>query len=293
MQAQQIAGKVNGIDAEGNTSPLAGASIYWAGTQQGVNADSNGQFVIDRIAGERLLVASFTGYVNDTAVIAGNRHQMNFILCEGMLMEDAVIEARRQGTYIARLTPVKTELITAAGLQKLACCNLAESFENSASVTVGYADAVSGARQIQMLGLSGVYTQMLNENVPTLRGLAAPFGWNYVPGPWLESIQVSKGTSSVVNGYESTAGQINMEYKKPDGAERLFVNLFGAGDGRMEANVTTAAPVIQGKLWTGVMLHGSMERMAHDANHDGFMDMPKSYQVNFYNRWLFRSANGR
>ena len=203
------------------------------------------------------------------------------------MLDETIVSARRKGNYLSRITPLQTEIISSSGLQKMACCNLAESFENSASVTVGFTDAVSGAKKIQMLGLSGIYTQMLDENVPTMRGLASTFGWNYVPGPWLESIQVSKGTSSVVNGYESTTGQINLEFKKPDQTETLFVNLFGADDGRMEANVTSAVPVVAKRLWTGLMLHGSAEQTVHDVNRDGFMDMPKTKLFNIYNRWIY------
>ena len=130
-------------------------------------------------------------------------------------LQATVFTGRQDGNFLSRGKELRTEVISSAGLKKMACCNLAESFENSASVTVGYSDAVTGARQIRLLGLSGVYTQMLDENRPAMRGLAAPFGLSYVPGQWLESIQVSKGLSSVVNGVESITGQINTEYRKP------------------------------------------------------------------------------
>jgi len=287
LNAQQLNGVVYGLNQDGSRTTLPAASVYWEGTQQGVTANPEGKFSIDfpTISKPRL-IASFVGYQNDTIVVPAGAKQVEFELLEGVMLGEAVVSARRRGSYISRITPIQTEIITGSGLQKMACCNLAESFENSASVTVGFTDAVSGAKQIQMLGLSGIYTQMLDENVPTLRGLAAPFGWNYVPGPWLETLQVSKGTSSVINGYESTTGQINLEFKKPDHTETLFLNLFGANDGRMEANLTSAAPV--GKLmWTGLMLHGSSEQTEHDANHDGFLDMPKTRQFNIYNRWIY------
>ena len=200
---------------------------------------------------------------------------------------DAVnVVSFRPGTEIARNTALKTETITAAGLLKMACCNLSESFENSATVTVGFTDAVSGAKQVQLLGLTGVYTQMMSENVPVMRGLASTYGWSYTPGTWLESIQISKGASSVVNGYESIAGQINLEFKKPDNTEQLFVNLYGDEASRMEANVTAATQVAP-KLWSGLMLHGSTEQRAHDANGDSFMDSPRAKLINVYNRWLY------
>ena len=287
LSAQQINGVVYGLNQDGSRTTLPAASVFWEGTQQGVTANADGRFSIDvPSSGRSRLIASFVGFQNDTVSVPVGTNRVEIELLEGVMLSETVISARRRGSYISRITPIQTEIITGSGLQKMACCNLAESFENSATVTVGFTDAVSGAKQIQMLGLSGIYTQMLDENVPALRGLASVFGWNYVPGPWLESIQVSKGTSSVINGYESTTGQINLEYKKPDHTEALFLNLFGSNDGRMEANITSATPV--GKnVWTGLMLHGSTEQTEHDANHDGFLDMPKTKLVNIYNRWIY------
>ena len=139
-------------------------------------------------------------------------------------LEATVFVSRQAGNYLSKVKPVRTEVISAAGLCKMACCNLAESFENSASVTVGYSDAVTGARQIRLLGLSGTYTQMLDENRPVMRGLASPFGLSYVPGQWLESIQIAKGASSVINGVESITGQINLEHRKPPAEKPLVIN---------------------------------------------------------------------
>ena len=289
LNAQQVNGVVYGNNQDGSRITLPGANVYWEETQQGVTTGLDGKFSIDTPSGEKFrLIASFIGFQNDTIDIPVGTNRVEFELWEGVVLGEAVVSVRRKGSYISRITPIQTEIITGSGLQKMACCNLAESFENSATVTVGFTDAISGAKQIQMLGLSGIYTQMLDENVPTLRGLASVFGWNYVPGPWLESIQVSKGTSSVINGYESTTGQVNLEYKKPDNTEMLFFNLFGSSDGRIEANVTSAVPVGK-KLWTGFMLHSSAEQTEHDANNNGFLDMPKTRQYNFYNRWVYEN----
>ncbi|MDR0540867.1 MAG: TonB-dependent receptor [Dysgonamonadaceae bacterium] len=195
----------------------------------------------------------------------------------------------RKGILFSRSNLLKTETTTQTGLVKMACCNLSESFENSASVSVGYTDAVSGAKQIQLLGLSGIYSQMLSENVPTLRGLAATYGWNYTPASWLESIQISKGAASVVNGYESITGQMNLEFKKPNFTTPLFVNLYTDENQHYEANVTSAIPVSE-HLWTGLLLSGTLGTKAHDRNDDTFLDMPNIKYVNAYNRWFYLNA---
>ena len=206
-------------------------------------------------------------------------------------LDAAVFVSRQSGNYLSRGKTVRTEVISSAGLRKMACCSLAESFENSASVTVGYSDAVTGARQIRLLGLSGVYTQMLDENRPAMRGLAAPFGLLYVPGQWLESIQVAKGASSVINGVESVTGQINLEFRKPSDEKPLFLNAAVMSDTRMDFNI--ASSLQMGENWsTAILGHVSGNVMSFDHNHDGFMDDPRMLQLNLANRWLYVEDNG-
>ncbi len=206
-------------------------------------------------------------------------------------LQASVFSASQSGTYLPRTKEIRTEVISTAGLHKMACCSLAESFENSASVTVGYSDAVTGARQIRLLGLSGVYTQMLDENRPTMRGICAPFGLSYVPGQWLESIQIAKGVSSVVNGVESMTGQINVEHRKPTDEVPLFVNASAMSDGKLDFNLSSSLQM--GEKWSTVMLaHISGNKPMHDDNGDGFHDAPGTLQLNFANRWLYFAQSG-
>lgn len=206
-------------------------------------------------------------------------------------LDASVFVARQAGNYLSKGKPVRTEVISAAGLCKMACCNLAESFENSASVTVGFSDAVTGARQIRLLGLSGVYTQMLDENRPVMRGLASPFGLFYIPGQWLESIQIAKGASSVINGVESMTGQINLEHRKPTDEKPLFLNASVMSDTKMDFNI--ASSLQMGQRWSTVILgHVSGNIRSYDHNHDGYMDDPEMLQFNLANRWLYMADNG-
>ena len=206
-------------------------------------------------------------------------------------LDAAVFVSRQEGNYLSKGKDIRTEVISAAGLCKMACCNLAESFENSASVTVGYSDAVTGARQIRLLGLSGVYTQMLDETRPVMRGLASPFGLSYVPGQWLESIQIAKGSSSVINGVECMTGQINMEHRKPTDEKPLFLNAAVMSDTKMDFNV--ASSLQMGYKWsTAILGHVSGNLQTHDMDQNGFVDEPKMLQFNLSNRWLYMADNG-
>ena len=288
--AQDIKGTVR--DSAGQ--PLVGASVYWAGTTVGAATADDGSFAVHRVKGYDRLVAAYVGYENDTLAVASGAVRADFRLRdESVEIEGVVIEAAQSGNFVKKDGILKGEMISFAGLCKMACCNLAESFENSASVTVGYSDAISGARQIKMLGLAGTYTQILDENRPIMRGLSAPYGLSYTPGMWLNSIQVSKGISSVTAGHEAITRQINLEHRKPTDEERLFVNLYFDSELRPEANISSALPVTKdGKLTTVILLHGSMDTRSWDENKDGFRDLPQARQANIANRWVYAADNG-
>jgi outer membrane receptor protein involved in Fe transport len=209
---------------------------------------------------------------------------------DAVKLEEITVTTQKRGTTNSRVATIQTQQINYGELCRAACCNLGESFETNPSVDVSYSDATTGARQIKLLGLSGSYVQMLTEKIPNFRGLAAPYGLGYIPGPWMESIQISKGTSSVVDGYESVTGQINVEYKKPQDSDRLSVNLFGNDAMRLEANAD-AAFKLNPKLSTMLFAHYENDTQEHDNNGDGFLDQPKIQQVNLFNRWYYKTEH--
>lgn len=198
-----------------------------------------------------------------------------------------VVVKATHGTRVGRLA-TNTELIGPGQLLRAACCNLGESFTTNPSVDVSYADAATGARQIKLLGLSGTYVQMLTENIPNLRGASIPYSLGYVPGPWMQSIQVSKGASSVKNGYESTTGQINIEFLKPQGTDGVRGNLYLDSQAKLEANADASVHLTD-RLSTSVLLHYENRQRDHDSDGDGFMDMPKVRQYNLMHRWAYFS----
>lgn len=200
-------------------------------------------------------------------------------------LDDVTVISRRQGTR--RVSgAVNGQLITRDELFKAACCNLGESFVTNPSVDVNYNDATTGAKQIKLLGLAGTYVQMLTENIPNFRGAAMPYALGYVPGPWMKSIQVSKGCSSVKNGYESITGQINIQYLQPEDEEGLTVNLYTNTQGRAEGNLDINRHLTQ-SLSTELLGHYENEWGHHDGNHDGFYDQPKVRQWHLQNRWAY------
>ena len=291
LAQRTITGKV--VDKD-NNSPLIGASLYWKNTTAGTTTTTDGSFSIRRVNGFETLVVDYLGYDIAEIEVGKEENTLDIRLKPSAVdIDEVVVEGQQRGNYAKSGGITRQEQISFAGLCKMACCSLAESFENSASVTVGYSDAISGARQIKMLGLAGTYTQILDENRPIMQGAGAAYGLSYTPGMWLNSIQVSKGVASVTAGHEAITGQINLEHRKPTDDERFFLNLYFDSELRPEINVSSAIPLLPDKsLSTVIMAHGSLDTAQHDMNGDGFSDMPKANQINVANKWLWQNAGG-
>ena len=283
------------VDAE-TAQPLIGASVYWKNTTAGVTTGVNGDFALRRVHGFDTLVVEYLGYdILETEVADHEQTTIEIRLNPSAVnIDEVVIDGQQRGNYTKSSGIARQEQISFAGLCKMACCSLAESFENSASVTVGYSDAISGARQIKMLGLAGTYTQILDESRPIMQGAGATYGLSYTPGMWLNSIQVSKGVASVTAGHEAITGQINLEHRKPTDDERLFLNLYFDSELRPEINISSAIPLTKDKsLSTVILAHGSLDTATHDMNNDQFVDMPKANQINVANKWLWQTNDGK
>ncbi|MGN0032422.1 MAG: TonB-dependent receptor plug domain-containing protein [Candidatus Limimorpha sp.] len=201
-------------------------------------------------------------------------------------LEGVVVKASRVTRSVSRVESV--DIIGQNQLIRAACCNLGESFTSNPSVDVSYSDAATGARQIKLLGLSGTYVQMLEENVPNFRGASLPYSLGFVPGPWMQSIQVSKGASSVKNGYESLTGQINIEFLKPQNTDGVRANAYLDSELKQEVNVDGSVH-LNDRLSTATLFHFENRQIEHDGNGDGFMDMPKLRQYNLMHRWAYVS----
>lgn len=288
LYAQQITGRVFAIE-NNKEVPLAGASVYFPGTTTGTFAAEDGSFQIERPSPSfNKLIISFVGFVNDT--VSAETSHIKVVLKNALTLKEVEVRGSRPDTYISQVIPIKTEVLTTTELEKNACCNLSESFESNPTVDASYSDVVTGARQIQMLGLSGTYVQSLVDVLPLIRGLNTSFGFNFIPGPWVENIYVSKGNGSVVNGYESITGQIDVEIKKPERSEKLFLNFYGNNEGRFESNVIQSFR-LDSNWSTMYLLSGNVMQNKMDHNNDSFLDVPLNKQYQAMNRWKYDSGN--
>ena len=286
MYLSFIEGYIYGIDADGVKEPLIGANVILGDSGVGTTTDANGYFSIDNSEVKATdLDFSFIGYETQNFQVTEDGI-MDITLSQGVSMGEVVIKYKKRTTEVSFIKPLNVEQITREELCKAACCNLSESFETNPSVDVSYPDAVTGTRMIQMLGLAGPYVQITRELLPDVRAMSSIYGLSMTPGPWIESIQLIKGTGSVVNGYESIAGQINVELKKPQFGERLFINGYVNNGERFEINAN-ARHQISENVYTSLLVHGKTMQEAHDNNGDGFTDMPIQEDYVISNRWYF------
>lgn len=274
----------------GMVEPLIGVNIFWLGTSKGTATDEQGRFELKQPAGAAQLVASYIGFGADTIAVVGENY-VEVLLSDTYTLEAVEVTHRQKSTTYSFLAPAKVQIINEDELLKAACCNLSESFETNPSVDVSFTDAVTGTRQIQMLGLAGPYVQITRENMPDIRGLSAIHGLTYMPGPWMEGLQLIKGVGSVVNGYEAIAGQINLELRKPEKDEPVYLNVYANEGGRFEGNLT-ANHSLSDRWHTGLLLHGKTQQARMDRNDDGFLDNPLGEELYAVNRWKYTGANG-
>jgi outer membrane receptor for ferrienterochelin and colicins len=288
-QDEHLHGHVNGTGSD--SKELPGAMVRWDNTKIGTQTTVDGNFEIswpDSLPA--ILDITATGYKTKKIRFTERKSETIVVNLEAAndTLNTVVITEVQGASEFSFIAPINAEQLTQRGLRKAACCNLSESFETNPSVDAAVTDAISGAKKIQMLGLDGVYSQIMFENLPLIRGLSSSYGLTYVPGTWVKSIYITKGTGSVVNGYESISGQLNVDLIKPeDRQDPLFFNLYWNQFGRGELNAHYTHKFSE-TLGTTFLGHVSSLHQRNDNNHDGFLDQPTYEQINLMNRWYWQ-----
>ncbi len=284
-----VHGVVHELTKEGAKLPIVGASINWLGTTKGAVTDDQGFFSLDRIDKTNKLVINYVGIQADTIEMS-DQYVVDILIKSNFILDEISISHKKKTTEISFLNTKKIRQIDQKELLKAACCSLSESFETTPSVDVSFTDAVTGTRKIELLGLAGPNVQIMRENIPYVKGLAALNGLELIPGPWVESMQLNIGSGSVINGPEALTGQINVEIKKPRESERAYIGLYGNILGRYELNANTTQN-INDQLSTALIIHGSTRRGINDRNSDEFLDTPLGNQFYIHNRWKYQTKN--
>jgi len=271
---------------DSNAIGLSGANVYWMDSQIGVVTDMDGKFSIPYKTEYNRLIISYVGYESDTLTI-NKPKTLRWSLKPSNELDEVVVQQERDAIQKTYFSPQNVITVNSAELLKAACCNLAESFETNPAIDVNLSDGLTGTKQIQMLGLTSPYLLITQENIPMVRGASQAYGLTFTPGTWIESIQITKGAGSVVNGYESISGQINTELVKPLTDNAIFVNGYANENGRYELN-THFNKQLTDKWSTGLYIHGNKRTLKEDNNNDGFLDAPLADQINVMNRWQYQ-----
>lgn len=279
---------IKGTILDSDNNPIFGANIYWENSTTGSTSNENGHFSIPFIENGKTLTASYIGF-KTASITVNNLVELKITLVPDNELNTININSIKQSSNRPANSIQNIINVNKDELLKAACCNLAESFETNPSIDVNYSDALTGTKQIKMLGLTSPYIQFVQENIPNIRGASQAFGLTFTPGTWIESIQVTKGIGSVTNGYESITGQINSELIKPATDKKLFVNAYGSFDERFELN-THFNTKISDKWHTGIYIHGNIRDMKIDENEDNFLDAPLTNQINIMNRWQYTNT---
>ncbi len=285
LQAQVISGKVTNTKKQ----LLKGANIHWLGTTVAVATNEQGQFKLDATGITRLtLVASFTGYIPDTVEL-GSKTYVTLSLREEQNLAEVIVSGQRNSIINSNLSPFKVEQITLGELAKSACCDLAGCFETQLTVQPQTTNVVTNSKELRILGLSGVYNQVLIDGLPMIQGLSYTYGISSIPGTLVENIHISKGANSVVQGYESISGQINVETRKPDQADQLLLNLYA--NNFLEKHINANFAFGKGK-WSNITAFQTVQPADKtDRDGDNFLDLPRLNRYMLYNRVKYGKEN--
>ena len=287
---ENLEGKIL-FSEDGKDYPVMGATVKWINTDKGTISNENGDFKLQRDSKTDLIVISYVGFQTDTLSVKNINYITHYMsYSEENFLDEVTVSKRRNSAQRTYLMPQNIINISEEELLKAACCNLSESFETNPSVDVNHNDAITGTKQIEMLGLKSPYILITEENIPMVRGASQTFGLGFTPGTWIESIQVTKGMGSVTNGYESIVGQINTEIKKPYNDMPFFFNLFKGIDGRFEANAHLRSKVSD-KIQNTFFIHYNDRKKVNDKNGDMFLDKPLQDQLNLLSKWQFTDAS--
>ena len=273
-----------------NDTPIEGANVYWENSDIGTITNQNGDFSIKLLQNKKLVI-SYVGFITDTITVTNKLYIEHYLKeSNSEFLDEVTVTRKRRSSQRTYLMPQNIINVSEDELLKAACCNLSESFETNPSVDVNHSDAITGTKQIEMLGLKSPYILITEENIPMVRGASQTFGLGFTPGTWIESIQVTKGMGSVTNGYESIVGQINTEIKKPFTDMPFFLNLFNSVDGRFEANAHIRSKVSE-KMNNTLFIHYNDRKRSNDKNGDEFLDKPVQEQLNLLSKWQYTDAS--
>lgn len=271
---------------------LPDAVVVWTGTSIGATTSETGEFVLPLPSDTThlpLRLAVIYGDAQDTFLIDDLHVYWSLEMTASVGLKEVVIKDAVSGAYISVLQPVKTEIINRAELRKAACCDLAGCFETQSTVQPTTTNILTNAKELRILGLSGVYNQVLLDGLPTVIGLTYTYGTGSIPGSMLENIWVVKGANSVAQGFEGMVGQITVYPREGGIAEPVTADVLLNSFGEQHYNAATA---VKKNKWSNYLaLHYSHPGGKWDRDNDQLLDLPLLTRYGIYNKWRYRKEN--
>ena len=288
-RGQMLKGQV--ADEDGH--PLSGAWVAWPGTALKATTSAEGEFAIPHPDTSRIyLVAGCRGFQTDTFDIAGWQYPEIQLTMLAKEVAEVHIVRKRQGSFIATQETMKTEVITQKELTKAACCDMAGCFETQGSVQPQTTNVLTNAKELRILGLSGVYNQVLIDGLPMIQGLTYTYGISSVPASIIDKLFVAKGANSVLQGFEGISGQINVLTRLPGKEPRLYANAYMNNFGERHLNANYATRIDTAGKWSTLLsFHTVLPANRRDRDHDGFLDLPLLTRYSAFNRWNYGKEN--
>lgn len=262
---------------------LIGANVYWQDSKVGTTTDSEGKFEIStKGITNKNLIASYVGHTTDTVLIK-NQNFVMIHLEENATSEAINVVAEKPGIIISNSSAIKTEQITQTELGKAACCDLAGAFETQITVQPQTTNVITNSKELRLLGLSGIYNQVLVDGFPMIMGLSYTYGISSIPGPLVDNIFVSKGANSVLQGFDGISGQINVITKERFNSDKLLVNIYMNSfmEKQLNANYT-----FKTGDWSNITsFHTTQPADKFDRDNDNFLDVPQITRYSLFNKW--------
>lgn len=278
LTAQSIKGKVS----NNKDTPLIGANVYWIGSSVGTITNIDGEFEVStKGITKKLLVASYVGHTADTIKVTNEKY-IEFSLDEDASSETVKVYANKPGVIISDSEGARNEQLTQTELKKDACCDLAGSFGSQSSVQQQTTNVITNSKELQILGLSGIYNQVLIDGLPMIQGLSYTYGISSIPGTLIDNIFISIGANSVLQGYESITGQINVVTKDPRDTDKLYLNAYINNFMEKQLNANYA---VKGDKWSNLTaFHTTQKADKVDRDKDNFLDVPQITRYSLFNK---------
>jgi hypothetical protein len=171
-----LTGKITFLSEKNQIIPLEGVNVYWKDSSVGTVSDKKGNYSIPYFKNSKILFFETLGFKKDSVFIDGTESYDHRMIEELDELDEVIISKRKNTIQKSYFKTQNIVNVSSEELLKAACCNVSESFETNPSIDVSYSNAITGVKQVRMLGLESPYLLITEENIPMVRGASQVYG---------------------------------------------------------------------------------------------------------------------